>query len=147
MEPPRLFDGLLKIRHLVLVDALTRQGSVVGAAAALHVTQPVATRCLHEIEEILGVTLYERGPRGVTPTVFGHAFTEHARAVLAQVAEAGRHIDELADASRGTVVVGALPLPKTSSVQVMRHARTRGGCCLGDRVGVCSGERSCRDLR
>ncbi|TDD41262.1 LysR substrate-binding domain-containing protein [Saccharopolyspora elongata] len=106
MELPRLLDGRLKIRHLILVDALTKQGSVVGAAAALHVTQPVATRSLHEVEEILGVTLYERGPRGVTPTVFGEAFTEHARAVLAQLAQAGRHVDELAGASRGTTVVG-----------------------------------------
>ncbi|MEV0701228.1 LysR substrate-binding domain-containing protein [Saccharopolyspora sp. NPDC050389] len=106
MKTPRLLDGQLKLRHLVLVDALVRQGSVVGAAAELHVTQPVATRCLHELEEILGVPLFERGPRGVTTTVFGEAFAEHARAVLAQLTQAGRHVAELADADRGTVVVG-----------------------------------------
>lgn len=103
---PKLLDGRLKLRHLILVDALTRQGSVIGAAAALHVTQPVATRSLHDLESILGVTLYERGPRGVTPTIFGEAFTSHARAVLAQLNQAGRHVVELADADRGTVVVG-----------------------------------------
>ncbi|MFJ8750617.1 LysR substrate-binding domain-containing protein [Streptomyces sp. NPDC102441] len=106
MKIPRLLDGRLKLRHLSLVDALSRQGSVVGAAAELHLTQPAATRSLHELEDILGVPLYERGPRGVTPTVFGTAFTEHARAVLAQLAQAGRHVVELADADRGTVVVG-----------------------------------------
>ncbi|QRY48932.1 LysR family transcriptional regulator [Mycolicibacterium boenickei] len=106
MNPPKLLDGRLKIRHLVLVDALTRQGSVVGAAAELHVTQPVATRGLHDIEEILGVSLYDRGPRGISPTIFGQAFTEHARVVLAQLSQAGRHVLELADAERGTVVVG-----------------------------------------
>lgn len=104
---PRLLDGRLKIRHLVLVDALTRQGSVVGAAAELHITQPVATRSLRDIETVLGVELYERGPRGVTPTVFGQAFTEHARAILAQLNQAGRHVVELADAERGTVVIGS----------------------------------------
>lgn len=103
---PRLLDGRLKFRHLVLLDALARQGTVVGAAAELHVTQPVATRSLHELEEILDVRLFERGPRGVTPTVFGEAFTGHARAVLAQLEQAGRHVAELADAERGTVVVG-----------------------------------------
>jgi DNA-binding transcriptional LysR family regulator len=106
MDHPRLLDGRLKVRHLVLVDALTRQGSVIGAAAELHITQPVATRSLHDIEAILGVPLYERGPRGITPTIFGEAFTEHARAVLAQLNQAGRHVVELADADRGTVVVG-----------------------------------------
>ncbi|TJZ76498.1 LysR family transcriptional regulator [Rhodococcus oryzae] len=106
MDTPRLLDGRLKLRHLILVDALTRQGSVVGAAAALHVTQPVATRSLHDLESILGVELYERGPRGITPTIFGEAFTSHARAVIAQLTQAGRHVVELADADRGTVVVG-----------------------------------------
>ncbi|MBL1098466.1 LysR substrate-binding domain-containing protein [Streptomyces coffeae] len=106
MEMPRLFDGRLKMRHLLLVDALSRQGTVVSAAAELHVAQPAATRSLQEVEDILGVELYERGPRGVTPTVFGEAFTQHARAVLAQLTQAGRHVVELAEADRGTVVVG-----------------------------------------
>ncbi|PTR22164.1 DNA-binding transcriptional LysR family regulator [Rhodococcus sp. OK519] len=106
MDMPKLLDGRLKLRHLLLVDALTSQGSVVAAAAALHVTQPVATRSLHDIESILGVSLYDRGPRGITPTIFGEAFTVHARAVIAQLTQAGRHVVELADADRGTVVVG-----------------------------------------
>lgn len=106
MTSRRLLDGRLKLRHLILVDALTEQGSVVGAAAALHVTQPVVTRGLHDLEDLLGVLLYERGPRGITPTEFGVAFTEHARAVLAQLTQAARHVDEIADAQRGQVVVG-----------------------------------------
>ncbi|WP_430336118.1 LysR substrate-binding domain-containing protein [Rhodococcus sp. ACT016] len=106
MDIPHLLDGRLKLKHLLLVDALTRQRSVVGAAAAMHVTQPVATRSLHELEAILGVVLYERGPRGITPTIFGEAFTTHARSVIAQLTQAGRHVVELADADRGTVVVG-----------------------------------------
>lgn len=106
VDIPHLLDGRLKIKHLVLVDALSRQRSVVGAAAALHMTQPVATRSLHDLEAILGVQLYERGPRGITPTIFGEAFTRHARAVIAQLTQAGRHVTELADADRGTVVVG-----------------------------------------
>ncbi|MEO6794784.1 MAG: LysR substrate-binding domain-containing protein [Mycobacterium sp.] len=109
MDRPRLLDGRLKLRHLVLVDVLTTHGSVIAAAAALHITQPVATRTLRDLESILGVSLYERGPRGVTPTIFGETFTQHARAVLAQLAQAGRHVTELADAHRGTVVVGTDP--------------------------------------
>ncbi|TAM88550.1 MAG: LysR family transcriptional regulator [Jatrophihabitans sp.] len=106
MTAARLLDGRLKLRHLILADALTEHGSVVGAAAALHVTQPVVTRGLHDLERILGVPLYTRGPRGVTPTEFGVAFTEHARAVLAQLTQAARHVDEIANSSRGQVVVG-----------------------------------------
>lgn len=103
---PSLLDGRLKLKHLTLVDALTTAGSMVGAASALHVTQPVVTRALQDLEEILGVPLYERGPQGVTPTQFGVAFTDHARAVIAQLNQAARHVDEIADARRGQVTVG-----------------------------------------
>jgi len=106
MDAPRLLDGRLKLRHLRLVDALSEHGSVVGAAAHLRVTQPVLTRALRDLEEILGVSLYDRGPRGITPTLYGSAFTEHARTVLAQLTQAGRHLAELADAGLGTVTVG-----------------------------------------
>ena len=106
MEIPKLLDGRLKLRHLLLVDALSSRGSVVGAAAALHVTQPVVTRSLQDLERILGVTLYERRTRGIEPTEFGVAFTEHARSVLAQLILANRHLEEIADASRGSVAVG-----------------------------------------
>jgi DNA-binding transcriptional LysR family regulator len=107
MDIPRLLDGRLKLRHLILVDALSEQSSVVGAAAALHVTQPVVTRSLHDLESILGVSLYERSSRGITPTAFGMAFTQHARAVIGQLTQAANHVAEIADADRGTVVVGS----------------------------------------
>jgi DNA-binding transcriptional LysR family regulator len=109
MDRLKLLDGRLKLRHLVLVDALTRKASVIGAASALHITQPVATRTLQELETILGVPLYERGPRGVTPTTIGDAFTRHARAVLAQLSQADRHVTELAGCYRGTLVIGTNP--------------------------------------
>ena len=106
MESPRLLDGRLKLRHLVLVDALSEHGSVVAAAIHLRVTQPALTRALRDLEAILGVDLYERGPRGVTPTIYGAAFTEHARTVLAQLTQAGQHVADLAGGELGTVTVG-----------------------------------------
>ncbi|MGW7075199.1 helix-turn-helix domain-containing protein [Streptomyces sp. NPDC054866] len=42
------------------------QGSVVGAAAEPHVTQSAATLSLHDLEDTLGVTLFERGRRGAS---------------------------------------------------------------------------------
>lgn len=109
MDRLRLLDGRLKLRHLVFVDVLTRQGSVTSAAAVLHITQPVATRTLRDLEAILGVSLYERGPRGVTPTIFGETFTQYARVILSQLSQASRHVVELAAADCGNVIVGCDP--------------------------------------
>ena len=40
---------------------------------------------LQEVEEILGVALFERTPRGVVPTAFGEAFIVHAQNVIAEL--------------------------------------------------------------
>ncbi|MGQ4615839.1 LysR substrate-binding domain-containing protein [Nocardia sp. R7R-8] len=107
MVRDRLLDGRLKLRHLLMVAAIADNGSLIAASKTLHVTQPVVTRALHEVEDILGVPLFARGPRGVTPTIYGESFIDHARSVLAQLRQAGGQIDLLTRAEIGRVRVGA----------------------------------------
>lgn len=106
MDRDRLLDGRLKLRHLHLVSAIADHGTVIAASKALHVTQPVVTRGLHEVEDLLGVALFDRGPRGVTPTIYGESFIQHARAVLAQLRQADQQIALLSRAELGSVGVG-----------------------------------------
>ncbi|MGI5202153.1 LysR substrate-binding domain-containing protein [Spirillospora sp. CA-108201] len=108
MRPIDLLNGRLKLRHLVLVVAVADQGSVLRAAEHLRLAQPAVTRSLREVEGLLGVELFSRGPRGMTPTMFGDAFVEHARAVLAELRRAGERISGLADGEVGTVTIGTL---------------------------------------
>lgn len=89
-----------------MVDALSEYRSLVRAAEQLHVTQPALSRSLQEVEDILGVALFERTPRGVVPTAFGEVFLVHAQNVLAELDRAGSQIAELADGRSGTVTVG-----------------------------------------
>ncbi len=106
MLSEKLLDGRLKIRHLTLVTTIADHGTLISASKALHVTQPVITRGLREVEEILGVSLFHRGPRGVTPTIYGSSFITHARTILAQLRQAGGQIDLLIHADVGRVRVG-----------------------------------------
>jgi len=106
VQVDRLLDGGLKLRHFVLVSAIERNHSVVHAAEELHVTQPAVTRALRELETNLGVELFERGPRGMTATVFGIAFLQHAEAILGEVHQLGRHLTDLTTGQAGTVSVG-----------------------------------------
>lgn len=106
MDVNRLLDGRLKLRHLVLATTIAEHGSVMRAADHLRVTQPVVTRGLRELEAILGVEIFDRGPRGVSPTQYGTVFLDHARAALAQIRQAGQHITELSAGEVGTVTVG-----------------------------------------
>jgi len=106
MHPDRLLDGRLKLRHLVLATTIAEQGTIIGAAEALHVTQPVVTRGLHDLETVLGVSLFDRHPRGVTPTLYGATFLEHAQSVLAQIRQAGEQITMLQEGDLGAVTIG-----------------------------------------
>lgn len=106
MELGRLLDGRLKVRHLTLVTAIADAGSLVRAAESLHVTQPVVTRGLRDVEEILGVPLFERLPRGVRPTLYGESFLDHARAIIAQLRSADEQVQLLRRGELGTAAVG-----------------------------------------
>lgn len=58
----------MKLRHIEIFNALMRTGSVSAAARRLNLSQPGVTRILSHAESSLGVRLFERHPRGLTPT-------------------------------------------------------------------------------
>jgi DNA-binding transcriptional LysR family regulator len=129
MDIRALLNGPLKLRHLVLVLTIAEQGSIVGAAKHLYVTQPVISRGLKEAEDVLGAPLFERGPRGVVPTAFAEVFIDHARAVVGHLQQATQHIAEVANATVGSVTVGTyvaggnLLLPR--AIALLKRQRPR----------------------
>ena len=69
-----LFSRLTKhvrLRQLQLLVALQQCGSVVQAAATLHMSQSAATQALAEMERVLDIRLFERHARGIRPTLAG----------------------------------------------------------------------------
>jgi DNA-binding transcriptional LysR family regulator len=103
-----LLQHRLKIRHLVLLTAIAQEGSLLKAAASLHITQSAATKALRELEEGLKISLFDRSPRGVTPTAFGLSLINHAKAILSQVHFAAEELTELKLGAAGRVIVGTL---------------------------------------
>ncbi len=75
----------LRLRQLRLVLALAEFGSLRRAADDIGMTQPAATKMLHEIESLLGVGLFERLPRGMRATAFGETVIYYARMVFAEL--------------------------------------------------------------
>ena len=65
-----------------LVLAVRLHGSLVKAARALQLAPPVVTKRLSALESHLGVRLFQRTTRRVSPTTEGHALCERAAELL-----------------------------------------------------------------
>ena len=98
----------VSIRQLRLVTTITEVGSMVRAGEAVGMTQPAVTKAVRDLERDLGVDLFDRGNRGVTPTIYGNALVRHAQSVLAQLEHAVEEIDDLAHGAGGRVAIGTL---------------------------------------
>lgn len=98
----------IKSQQFMLLDALQRHGSLHQAAAAIHVTQPAATHLLRQLEDGLGVQLFERHARGMRPTVFGETMIRYARDTLHSFDHAHEEIAALAAGAAGRVQVGSV---------------------------------------
>lgn len=112
----RFVRSHLKTRHLVLLVELGRHGSIMHAADAANLTQPAASKLLGELEHALGVQLFERLPRGVTPTWFGQVMIRRAGAALAEMDAAHQEVMELLSGLRGRVDVGSVLTPSASLI-------------------------------
>lgn len=72
----------LEVRHLRMMDAVTRHGTVTRAAADLNLTQPALSHQLRDLEDRLGVPLFERQARRMVPTAAGERLAAAARRLL-----------------------------------------------------------------
>lgn len=106
----RYLDRRLKLRHLRVIKAVSENPSFVKAAKSLCITQPALTRSLQEIEDILGVRLFERNAKGVTENQFGHILSKSANRILSELDRVEEEMNQLLFDVSGTVVVGALPV-------------------------------------
>lgn len=96
----------LKLQELRVLLAVANQGSFRKAAQLLHLTQPAVTKAIAELEQTLGVPLFDRAARGVTPTAHGESFIRRAGAIFGEIDLAAEDIDLISRGSRGTLRVG-----------------------------------------
>lgn len=73
------------IRHYAALAATVRHGSLSRAARAVNLSQPALTQAITGLEASLGVTLFERGPQGMSPTPPALLLADRAEAAIAHV--------------------------------------------------------------
>jgi len=101
----------LKTRQLLLVVALSEEGNIHRAAQVLNMTQPAASKLLKDLEDVLGVPLFERLPRGMRPTWYGDTMIRHARAALASLNQAHDELQAAKSGQFGQVNLGSITAP------------------------------------
>lgn len=101
----------LKLRHYQLFLALDEQRNLHRAAAQLNISQPAASKLLIELEANLGIRLFDRHPRGLTPNWYGEIMIRHAHSMLSALRHTGEELNALRDGNTGTVSIGTVMAP------------------------------------
>jgi DNA-binding transcriptional LysR family regulator len=104
------------VRQLMCVEAVARLRHFTRAADELHIAQSALSHQVRRLEAELGVALFERTSRRVTPTEAGLAVAARARRVLAELDEARQEVDQLRGALRGRLWIG--PLLRAGDIDV-----------------------------
>ncbi|MFV0317809.1 MAG: LysR substrate-binding domain-containing protein [Microthrixaceae bacterium] len=98
--------NLQELRYLVAVDDQRHFGR---AAEACFVSQPTLSTQIRKLEGELGVELFERAPRRITPTEAGERIIAHAREVLDEVELIEAIARSASQPGTATLRIGAFP--------------------------------------
>lgn len=97
------------LRHIRYFLAVAEQRSFTRAADALHVSQPTLSQQVRQLEDTLGVQLFDRSGRAVRLTEFGEVYARHARAALHELETGERALHDVADLGSGSLRLAMMP--------------------------------------
>jgi DNA-binding transcriptional LysR family regulator len=96
----------LRLRDLHVFSRVVQLGSMAKAAAQMRVTQPAVSQVIADLEHALGVSLLDRSPRGVTPTIYGETLLRGGSAAFDDLRQTIKQIEFLANPTAGEVRIG-----------------------------------------
>ena len=97
----------MDIRTMQYYLAVVREGTISAAAEALHVAQPSLSRQMKDLEEELGVSLFERGNRKITLTEEGMVLRKRAEEMVRLMQMTEEEISSIKNHISGSVRIGA----------------------------------------
>ena len=106
----------MELKHLRTILAVQKQGGFTRAARSLGVTQAAVSQQVAALEEELGVSLFDRRGKQVSPTPAGAKLCEDARGILQMVDEAISNIAESELKVSGILRIAASTVPAATIV-------------------------------
>lgn len=98
----------MELRHLRCFIAVAEELHFARAAEKLHIEQSPLSRAIKELEEDLGVRLFERTTRSTRLTHAGHVFLEHVPRVFAALSQARDSVKAIAAGYHGQLRIGVI---------------------------------------
>ena len=110
-EPERLPEGYVTARRVDLRQMwyavmAGRERSVRRAAVMLNVRQSTLSRRIHQLEEQIGVSLFDRSSGGVSPTQAGHEFLGIIDRILQEIDDVVRRARSTGRGEVGRLTIG-----------------------------------------
>jgi len=96
----------MELRHFQSFIAVAEELNFTKAAKRLRIAQPPVSRHIRDLEEELGVQLFERNSNRVFLTDAGRSFLNEARAVVQHVSQAVEAARQVSSGWAGTVRLG-----------------------------------------
>lgn len=96
----------LDLKHLRIVVAAAECGSFSSAALRLNTEISAVSRAVRDVEDMLGVAVFERLPRGVRLTPAGEIYVISARDILTRVAAAEQRARAVGGNGAGALSLG-----------------------------------------
>lgn len=112
-DVPATFASILNGRRLAVVASLAENRSMAVVAREFAITQPAISQTVKALEADLGVALFERTARGMTPTPAGEIVAFRCRRILAEIRQILPDLAAIENRLQGSITVGALPLGRT----------------------------------
>ena len=97
----------LKLRQLEVLLSVAQWGGMAKAAQHLAISQPVVSKTIADLENALGVRLFDRTPQGVEPTLYGRALLKRSLAIFDDLKTSVSEIEFLADPTAGQLQIGS----------------------------------------
>lgn len=104
----------MDIRHLQYFIEVAKQRSFTKAAQALFITQPTISKMVRNIEDELGVELFDRKLRKMELTDAGRIIFEQAQDIVNAFENLSTELNDLMNLKKGRVTIGMPPMVGSS---------------------------------
>lgn len=96
----------MELTNLRAFMAIAEYGSFSSAAEKLYLTQPAISKRIAQLENELGVKLFDRIGRGIQMTLAGETLHQRSKLILQEVADTQRAIASLTETVSGRLLMG-----------------------------------------